>query len=155
MQKTMLTAVLLATGLATAAALAEEKPAGLTPAEQAEARLVLQTARNLISYGEAKSDPLALVTAAKMMSSVPGGRVLADGESGGVGAGFDVEALLGKAEQAAKGDETILKLAGQVRLSATANTKAICYWEYYCYYKGWCEYAYVCPDGMLPLRPTP
>ena len=60
-----------------------------------------------------------------------------------------------KRQQAAKGDETILKLAGQVRQSATANTKAICYWEYYCYYKGWCEYAYVCPDGMQPLRPAP
>jgi len=153
MRKTTLTAFAAATIAMAGAALAQDKSAGLTPAEQAEARLVLQTARNLISYGEAKSDPLALVTAARMMSSVPGGRVLADGESGGSGAGFDVEALLGKAEQAAKGDETILKLAGQVRLSATANTRAICYWEYYCYYKGWCEYAYVCPDGMQPLRP--
>lgn len=151
----MLTAFVVGTIAVAGAALAQDKPAGLTPAEQAEARLVLQTARNLISYGEAKSDPLALVTAARMMSRVPGGRVLADGESGGNGTGFDVDALLGKAEQAAKGDETILKLAGQIRQSATASTKAICYWEYYCYYKGWCEYAYVCPDGMQPLRPAP
>lgn len=36
----------------------------LTAEEQAEGRVVLQTARNLAIYGEAKGDALALVTAA-------------------------------------------------------------------------------------------
>ena len=43
-----------------------------------------------------------------------------------------------------RGDELITKVAGQVRETAAANSKAVCYWEYYCYYNGWCEYAYAC-----------
>jgi hypothetical protein len=143
MRKMFLALVSLAASLTAGAALAEDKSAGLTPAQQAEARLALETARNLISYGEAKNDALALVTGAKLLSSVPG-RVLADNESGKAGKNFDVEAVLKKAENLAKGNELILQVAKQVRGRATANSKATCHWEYYCYYNGRCEYTYDC-----------
>ena len=52
--------------------------------------------------------------------------------------------MLKKAEDLAQGDALITKVAGEVRTMAEANSKAVCYWEYYCYYNGWCEYAYAC-----------
>ena len=119
----------------------------LTAEEQAENRLTLQTARDLASYGEAKGDALALVTAARMMAGVPG-KVVAGGpaersRSAG-GMVFDVEGLLKKAEELAKGDPLVTKAAAEIRATATGKEGSICYWEYYCYYNGSCEYAYVC-----------
>lgn len=143
MRKTILAALFVATSMTAGASLAQDAKQDLTVAQQAEARLTLETARNLVSYGETKGDALALVTAAKMMASVPG-RVLADDQKGTQGANFDIEGVLKKAEDLAQGDELITKVAGQVREAAAANSKAVCYWEYYCYYNGWCEYAYAC-----------
>lgn len=146
MKKLLMATAFVAAGLTAGASVAQEK-ADLTAAQQAEGRLVLETARNLASYGETKGDALALVTAAKMMASVPG-RVLADGTKGEAGAdgaaNFDIEGVLKKAEDLAQGDALITKVAGDVRTMAEANSKAVCYWEYYCYYNGWCEYAYAC-----------
>ncbi|MCO5071984.1 MAG: hypothetical protein M9944_12340 [Rhizobiaceae bacterium] len=147
MKKLAIAAFLVSTSLTMGASVAQEAKQDLTPAQQTENRMILETARNLVSYGEAKSDPLALVTAAKMMASVPG-RVLADDAKGEAGAdkapAFDIEGVLKKAEDIAQGDELITKVAGDVRTMAEANSKAVCYWEYYCYYNGWCEYAYAC-----------
>jgi hypothetical protein len=146
MKKLIIAAALLAASLSAGATVAEEKQ-DLTQAQQAEGRLILETARNLVSYGETKGDALALVTATKMMSSVPG-RVLADDQKGEGGpdkaSNFDVEGVLKKAEDLAQGDPLITKVAADVRAAVTANSKAICYWEYYCYYNGWCEYQYYC-----------
>ncbi len=146
MKKLLMATAFVVAGLTAGASVAQEK-ADLTNAQQAEGRLVLETARNLASYGETKGDALALVTAAKMMASVPG-RVLADGTKGEAGADnaaiFDIEGVLKKAEDLAQGDALITKVAGDVRTMAEANSKAVCYWEYYCYYNGWCEYAYAC-----------
>jgi hypothetical protein len=144
MRRLIVAVALLAAALSAGATTAQEK-AGLTPAEQAEARMILETARTLVNYGEAKADPLALVTAANMIAGVPG-RVLADGQDGSAGnsAGFDVEAVLKKAEELGQGNEVIAKIAADVRQRAAAQSKAICYWRYYCYWNGWCEYAYYC-----------
>ena len=144
MRKLIVAVALLAAALSVGATTAEEK-ADLTQAEQAEARMVLETARTLVNYGEAKGDPLALVTAANMIAGVPG-RVLADGQDGSAGnaASFDIEAVLKKAEEIGQGNEVIAKIAADVRQRAAAQSKAICYWRYYCYWNGWCEYAYYC-----------
>ncbi len=146
MRKLIIAAAFVAASITGGATIAQEKQ-DLTPAQQAEGRLILETARALASYGENKSDALALVTAAKMMAGVPG-RVLADDQKGEAGAdkvqNFDIEGVLKKAEDLAQGDELITKVAAQVRETAAANSKAVCYWEYYCYYNGWCEYAYYC-----------
>ena len=119
----------------------------LTAGQQAEGRIVLQTARNLAIYGEANGDALALVTAARMMAGVPGNVVssgpAARARSAG-GMSFDVDGLLTKAEELAKGDPLVLKAAAEIRAMAAEKARAICYWEYYCYYNGSCEYAYVC-----------
>ena len=147
MRKMFLALFFLATSLTAGAIAGPGKAADLTPAQQAEARLILETARNLISYGETKNDALALVMAAKMLASAPG-RVLADDQKGAGGAdkaaNFDVETVLKKAEDLAQGNELITQVAKEVREMAAANSKAICYWEYYCYYNGWCEYSYYC-----------
>ncbi len=143
MKKLLLAGLLAATSLTAGASLAEDKKPDISAAQQAEGRQILQTARALESYGEAKGDALALVTAAKMVASVPG-RVLADGQQGDKGASFDIETVLKKAEGLAQGDELITKVAGDVRTMAKANSKAVCYWQYYCYWNGYCEYAYYC-----------
>lgn len=144
MKKIILAGFLVAASLTAGASLADDaKKADISEAQQAEGRQILQTARELVGYGEAKGDALALVTAAKMVAGVPG-RVLADGQEGAKGANFDVEAVLKKAEDLAQGDELITKVAADVRKSAEANSKAVCYWQYYCYWNGYCEYAYYC-----------
>lgn len=141
MKKLAIAAAFVIAGL-TSGAVAQEKT-DLTVAQQAEGRMILETARNLASYGETKGDALALVTAAKLMVSVPG-RVLADGKSSQDAPNFDIEGVLKKAEDLSQGDPLITKVAGEVRTAAEANSKAVCYWEYYCYYNGYCEYAYAC-----------
>jgi hypothetical protein len=144
MKKIVLAGFLAAASLTAGASLADDaKKADISEAQQAEGRQILQTARELVGYGEAKGDALALVTAAKMVAGVPG-RVLADGQEGAKGANFDVEAVLKKAEDLAQGDELITKVAADVRKAAEANSKAVCYWQYYCYWNGYCEYAYYC-----------
>ena len=142
MKQLIVATVLAAASLAPAATLGQDRK-DLTPAEQAESRAILETARALANYGEAKGDPLALVTAANMMAGVPG-RVLADGGEGGAAKPFDYDAILKKAEELSQGDPLIARVASQVRERAAANAKAICYWRYYCYWNGWCEYAYYC-----------
>jgi hypothetical protein len=142
MKKLAIAAAFVIAGLTSGASVAQEKT-DLTVAQQAEGRMILETARNLASYGETKGDALALVTAAKLMVSVPG-RVLADGKSAQDAPNFDIEGVLKKAEDLAQGDALITKVAGEVRTAAAANSKAVCYWEYYCYYNGYCEYAYAC-----------
>lgn len=117
----------------------------LTAEQQAEARITLQTARNLALYGEAKGDALALVTAARMMAGVPGRVVAAPAPAGSSGhVSLDVEGLLARAGELAKDDPLVSKAIAEVRMQADEKARSICYWEYYCYYDGSCEYAYVC-----------
>ncbi|CAG1014673.1 MAG: hypothetical protein F9K19_20925 [Rhizobiaceae bacterium] len=146
MRKFLIAAAFTVASLTANAAVAEEKQ-DLTPAQQAEGRMILETARNLINYGETKGDALALVTAAKMIAGMPG-RVLADGQDGTAGANsanFDIETVLKKAEDLAQGDELITKVAADVRTAAEANSKAVCGWTpIACYWNGWCDYVYVC-----------
>jgi hypothetical protein len=144
MKRLIIAAALVAAGLTADIVTAQEKQ-DLTPAEQAESRMVLETARTLVNYGAAKNDPLALVTAANMIAGVPG-RVLADWQDGSAGKSgeFNLEAVLKKAEEISQGDEIIAKIAADVRQRAAADAKALCYWRYYCYWNGWCEYAYYC-----------
>lgn len=135
----------LALGLATvtsSGAIAQSQTE-VSPGQVAEGRQTLATARDLANYGEAKGDALALLTAAKMMVSVPG-RVLADGQSGSDGSNFDYDALLSMAEELSQGDELISRAAADVREAADANSRAICYWEWYCYWNGYCEYVWWC-----------
>lgn len=135
----MVAAALAVGGMAAGSAVAQDqKPR--SPQEQAEAQQTLQTARDLVAYGEAKNDALALVTAAKLFVSIPG-KVLADGQTGKDGGLFDIEGVLKKAEGLAQGDEYIAKVAADVRAANEANSKWVCYWEYwYGYYYEVCYY---------------
>jgi hypothetical protein len=141
MRKLVIATALAVSTLFVQSTLAQDTNA-LTPAQQAEAQAILETARNLANYGETRSDALALVMAAKMMTDVPG-RVLADGEEGGQGSNFDVDGLLTKAAELAPDNTTITELAAEVRAKAEEASRAVCYWEYYCY-GGWCQYYYAC-----------
>ena len=61
MKKLAIAALFAATSLTAGASIAQDAAKqDLTPAQQTENRLILETARNLVSYGEAKSDALAL-----------------------------------------------------------------------------------------------
>lgn len=144
MKKLLLASVLVLGGLTASATVAQEAQEAqeLSAAQQAESQFVLETARNLASYGETKGDALALVTAAKLIAEVPG-RVLADGEEGQSGANFDVEALLTKAGDLAPDNEIISTLSDEVRQAAEASSRSYCYWQYYCY-GGWCQYYWYC-----------
>lgn len=141
MRKLVIATALAVSTLFVQSTLAQDTNA-LTPAQQAEAQAILETARNLANYGETRSDALALVMAAKMMTDVPG-RVLADGEEGGQGSNFDVDGLLTKAAELAPDNATITDLSAEVRSKAEEASRAVCYWEYYCY-GGWCQYYYAC-----------
>lgn len=118
----------------------QQRAQARTPQQQAEIQNTLQTARGLADYAEANSDPLAFVTAAKMFASVQG-KVLQEGQSGQEGQAVDIEGMLKKAEELSQGDELIAKVAADVRKTAEANSRWVCYWEWYggyyyevCYY---------------------
>ena len=141
MRKLIASALVLSC-LATAPTLAQDQQT-LSPEQAAEAQQILKTARDVATYGEVKEDPLALITAAKMFVSVPGG-VLADGETGAGGKPYDLEGLLSKAEEYGKGDELISKTVADIRGMSAGASKYACYWAYYCNAWGYCEYAYAC-----------
>ncbi|MBX3577552.1 MAG: hypothetical protein KF723_10090 [Rhizobiaceae bacterium] len=146
MKKILIAAMFAAASLTAGASIAQDGAKAST-GQQAEGRIILETARNLIAFGEAKGDALALVTAAKLMTSVEA-RVLADGTTGEGGPDkaqdFDIEGVLKKAEELSGGDELIAKVAADVRTAAEANSKAVCWWELECYWNGYCEYVLYC-----------
>ena len=110
----------------------------LTPAEQAMNQATIETAQHLAAYGDAHDDALALLVAARMLTSVPG-RVLAQGEEGDKGNMVDISGMLDRAGELAKGDQYVTDQIGKVREAADESSRAICYWQYYCSY-GWCQY---------------
>jgi hypothetical protein len=138
MRKLIIAAMFAVSALTAGASMAQDKPA-FTPEQQAEYAATAQTARSLSSYGEAKGDALALVTAAKMIAGLPGDIRAAEGSTG---AALDVETILKKAEELAPGDEIITKIAGDVRAAAAANPKG-CYILEVCNYY-YCNYYLVC-----------
>ena len=137
MRKLIIAAMFAAATLTTGSTLAQDKQA-FTPAQQAEFAATAQTARSLASYGEAKGDALALVTAAKIIAGLPG-EIRSEG---GAASTLDVESILKKAEGLAPGDEIITKIAGDVRTAAAANPKG-CYIVEVCNYY-YCNYYLVC-----------
>ena len=110
----------------------------MSTAEQAEQRLTLEMATNLIRYGEARQDALALITGAKLMASVPGGVNSAED------AGIDLNAVLQAAADLGGDSTAIATLVAEVQASIEEAERAICYWQWYCYWNGYCEYWWVC-----------
>jgi hypothetical protein len=128
---TRLSALALVGALAFAApAIAEE---AASPTDLTDQRITLETATNLVNYGRAKSDALAIMTGVKMMAGIPA-RV----------EGMDLEALLGEAEAMAGGNEALMSIAAEVRDELAEGDRGLCYWEYYCYWNGYCEYLWWC-----------
>lgn len=107
-------------------------------AEQAEQRMTLEMGRDLIRYGQANEDPLALVTGAKLMAGVPGGAAAAEET------GFDLGEVLAAAASMADGHEAITTLVAEVQTMVDESERGVCYWQYYCYWNGYCEYWWVC-----------
>ncbi len=109
------------------------------PNEAAEQKITLDTATNLIAYGRAKSDPFALIAGARMMSSVPGPVVGADGEV------IDLFAVLDEATGMAAGNASLVAVAAEVRDGIDDSVdRGTCYWQYQCYWNGYCEYLWFC-----------
>lgn len=104
----------------------------------------LGLARQLVDYGKANKDALALVTGVRMMTSVKG-TILADGEKGKEGKQLDLSAILDEAEGYAKDSEATLSLIRETRemVSKAPKERALCYWQWYCDWSG-CYYAWIC-----------
>ena len=104
-----------------------------SPTDLTDQRITLETATNLINYGRAKSDPLAMMTGVKMMAEVSA-RV----------EGMDLEAVLAEAEGLAGDNAALMSIAAEVRDDLAEGDRGMCYWEYYCYWNGYCEYLWWC-----------
>lgn len=110
----------------------------ISAADQVEQRIALEMATDLLNYGQAKGDALAIVTAVNVMAGVSGGVAGADGEP------LDLMGALAQAEELAAGNDAILSLAADVRATVEEAERGMCYWQYQCYWNGWCEYFWIC-----------
>lgn len=117
-----------------------------TPQERGEVASAARTALSLASYGEAKGDALAIVTAARIMAALP---IEVEGTSE-----VSVETMLTKATELAPGDATIARIAEDVRTVAGGNPKGFrCWLELICYDNGYCAHYLTCrPAGHCANR---
>ncbi|MBA4416496.1 MAG: hypothetical protein C0392_01090 [Syntrophus sp. (in: bacteria)] len=69
----------------------------------------------IASYGEANKDPLILISAVKLLDSLPFDGISKPGQDGKSGAKYDRVALLGQAKQYAAGDEELLAVIAKVQ----------------------------------------
>lgn len=122
--------------LAASAQTATQKDASAP--EQTEQRITLETATSLLNYGRAKGDPLAILTSARLMSTIPARVVGADGNP------VDLEAVLDEAVTVSGGDASITALAEATRGELGGADRGMCYWQYQCYWNGYCEYLWWC-----------
>jgi hypothetical protein len=134
LRRVAILAFTLAAALQPLAAAAQSNPV----AEQTDQRLTLETATQMLHYGRAKGDPLVLLAAVKMMTSVEARVLDASGEP------IDLGAILDEALALSDGDATIAAMADSLRDAAETTYRGACLWAYQCYWNGYCEYLWVC-----------
>jgi len=136
--KHLLLAAALAVGtLSTAPAALAQQPVALA-AGQTEQRITLETATDLLAYGRAKGDALAILAAVRMMTTVETQILGADGQP------LDLGAVLDEAAAIAGEDANLLAMIDELRPAAEAQYRGGCVWAWQCYWNGWCEYAWLC-----------
>lgn len=105
------------------------------------------TIARVVAFGQQNQDPLALITAVRMLNdlganvAIPGTDVGATGEQSQPV--FDPVALLEEAESYAAGDAEVLAMI-ETEMDSVESSRWVCYWEYYCDSWGWCNYVEVC-----------
>ncbi|MCL4187497.1 MAG: hypothetical protein KJZ85_07800 [Rhodobacteraceae bacterium] len=138
--KHLLLAVALAVGSMALAPLAsaQQPQAAALSIEQTEQRITLETATDLLAYGRAKGDALAILAAVRMMTTVQTQILGADGQP------IDLGAVLDEAAGLAGDDANLLAMIDELRPAAEAQYRGGCIWAWQCYWNGWCEYAWLC-----------
>lgn len=101
----------------------------------------------VIDYGQQNQDPLALVTAVRMLNDL-GAHVAqpnpdAQSVEGQQQPSYDPVALLEEAEGYAAGDPQLIAMI-DAEMDSIETSRWVCYWEYYCDAWGWCNYYEVC-----------
>ncbi len=101
----------------------------------------------VIAFGQEHQDPLALLTAVRMLNdlgahvAMPGAQSEPTGEQ--AQQMFDQVALLEEAEGYAAGDAELVAMI-DAEMDNIESSRWVCYWEVYCDAYGWCEYVEVC-----------
>lgn len=137
MRHLLLAAALAVGTLSTAPAALAQQPMALA-AGQTEQRITLETATDLLAYGRAKGDALAILAAVRMMTTVETQILGADGQP------LDLGAVLDEAAAIAGEDANLLAMIDELRPAAEAQYRGGCVWAWQCYWNGWCEYAWLC-----------
>lgn len=105
------------------------------------------TISRVIAYGQQNQDPVALLTAVRMLNDL--GAHVAQPSTDAAPTGeqsqpvFDPVALLEEAEGYATGNDALLAMIDE-ELNSVESSRWVCYWEYYCDAWGWCEYVEIC-----------
>ncbi|MGF1625514.1 MAG: hypothetical protein ACFCVH_11575 [Alphaproteobacteria bacterium] len=117
-------------------------------AEQAPATSMQpMTISRVIAYGQENQDPLALVTAVRMLNDLgahvaqPGAQSEPTGEQSQPM--YDPVALLEEAQGYATGNDQLIAMI-DAEMDNIESSRWVCYWEVYCDAWGWCNYVEVC-----------
>jgi hypothetical protein len=123
------------------AAFAEGETAGPTSSMQP------MVIARVIAYGQDNQDPLALVTAVRMLNDLGANVAQPSADAAPVGEQqqpvYDPVALLEEAEGYAAGDQELIAMI-DAEMDTIESSRWVCYWEYYCDAWGWCNYVEVC-----------
>ena len=105
------------------------------------------TIARVIAFGQANHDPLALITAVRMLNDLGANVAIPGTDAGATGEQsqpvFDPVALLEEAEGYAGGDAQVMAMI-DAEMDGIESSRWVCYWEYYCDSWGWCNYVEVC-----------
>jgi hypothetical protein len=101
----------------------------------------------VIAYGQENQDPVALLTAVRMLNDLGAHVAQPSLSSAPVGEQqqptYDPVALLEEAQGYAAGDEQLIAMI-DAEMDTIESSRWVCYWEYYCDAWGWCNYVEVC-----------
>jgi hypothetical protein len=105
------------------------------------------TIARVVAFGQENHDPLALITAVRMLNDLGANVAIPGTDTGATGEQsqpvFDPVALLEEAEGYAGEDAELMAMI-DAEMDSIESSRWVCYWEYYCDAWGWCEYLEVC-----------
>jgi hypothetical protein len=104
------------------AAAATAASASLDKKQQAELSARADAFLNMVSYGEAEKDPIVLLSAVKLLDSLPFASVSTTDEKGKEAKQFDRDTILKQAKEFAAGDTELLAIIAKVQ-DAPAKTE--------------------------------
>ncbi len=93
----------------------EEKAAKLSPKDMAPFAKEVSTFNALVTFGEANKDALVMVSAVRLMDSLPFRGIAKPGKEGKSGARYERGALLSQAKEFASGDAEVLAVIAKLQ----------------------------------------